>query len=62
MAKNKVVQSTKEDWRRFTYKQGNVELTFSLRTDVTTQIVDFLECMNLAKIELEDLLKIIKKK
>jgi len=63
MAYNKKdLQVTKEDKRTFNYSKGNVTLNFTLRTDITMDLIDFKELLKLALDDVSMILDEIKKK
>ena len=39
--------------KNFSYSKGKCQLNFSLRTDVKTELKDFLELLKVAQIEVE---------
>jgi hypothetical protein len=43
--------------RQFSYQKGEVSLNFGLRTDIKTQLKDFLELLKVATKEVEEEIK-----
>lgn len=52
----KAVPVTKENAvsRTFTYRKNNVTLSFTLRTDVKTELSDFRDCMEVAMVDVTE--------
>ncbi len=40
--------------RTFTYRKNNVTLAFTLRTDVKTELSDFIDCMEVALVDVRE--------
>ena len=52
--KKSIVQNNSTTIKNFDYKKGNVNLTFSLRTDIKTDLKDFAELMKIATLEVNE--------
>jgi len=53
---NKVKQNNTEQ-KNFSYTKGKCRLNFTLRTDIKTELKDFLELLKVAQKEIEQELK-----
>ena len=40
--------------KTFSFQKGDVSLNFTLRTDIKTQLKDFLECLKVAQKEVQE--------
>ena len=61
-AKKPILETDHINRRMFSYKVGNVNLSFTLRTDVKIEIKAFLEILDRATVEVkEELAKVGKK-
>lgn len=56
-AGKRVVISQGRATRLFSYKKGNVELNFTLRTDIKTELKDCVEMLEVAIAEMRDEIK-----
>lgn len=51
---NKIVVKNNTINKNFSYRKGNVQLEFSLRTDIKQQLKDFLELLKVAVTEVQE--------
>lgn len=51
--KNEIKKETTET-KSFSYRRGSVALNFSLRTDIKTELADFLELLKIGLVEVQE--------
>ena len=57
MINKKILQINNTTSKHFSYSKGNVNLSFTLRTDIKTELKDFLELLKVATKEVDNELK-----
>lgn len=50
---NKILEREAQNNRTFTYRKGGVQLSFTLRVDVKTELKDFIECLEAAQADVQ---------